>query len=422
MYHHAHTRSLFIGAFNVAGDVLARAGLARPLPDDEAMLAEARARTNLDDFGDNSFRAPLRRLLRACREEAALNYFGRVATYSGTLQLLVNRLRLRAYRKRHPDIANVEIRRPIFIVGLPRSGTTLLHGLLAQDPANRAPETWETMHPPPPIVPARYGGNPWLAKAERQLRWFQRIAPGFKKIHVVDARAPQECIAITAHTFASAQFHTTYHVPTYQAWLDTYDHAPCYRFHRHFLQHLQFARPTARWVLKAPAHLFNLDALLAEYPDALIVQTHRDPLRVLPSVASLIAALQAIFGETVDPLGIGREVAHRWAEGVGRAMRFRAAAGAARAQFVDVRYDELSRDPLATVARIYRRMDRPLGDEARARMARYLTENRKAKYGVHAYRLSDFGLVPEREAARFRSYCAHHGIDSGAPTPERPAL
>ncbi|MFQ5773341.1 MAG: sulfotransferase [Kiloniellaceae bacterium] len=404
--------SALFSAFNAAGNVLTRCGFSPPPLDESALLDEARQRASLDDFGGEAFREPLRVLLGAYEAEASLNLLGRLATRWETMQLLVNRLRLVEDRKRHPGIADQAIRRPMFIVGLPRSGTTLLHGLLAQDPANRAPLTWEAMYPPPPTNHGHPESNPQIAKADRQIRWFHRLAPEFRKIHPVAARLPQECIAITAHTFASPRFHTTYRIPSYQRWLDHYDQRPCYAFHRRFLQHLQYRSATERWVLKSPAHLFTLDRLFAEYPDALVVQTHRDPVTVLASVASLTAALQRVFSDFVDLPEIGAEVANRWERGVERAIRARETLGSMRDQFFDVRYPNLVRDPVATVRRIYAHFDLPLGAEALARMKRFVAENPKSKHGDHSYSLSAFGLNREEEAARFRPYRERFGLES----------
>lgn len=403
--------SIFVSAFNKSAYVLARAGIFSVPLEESTLLEEARRQTSLDDFGDEAFRNPLRKLLDACESKAALNLFGRFVAQREALQLLINRLRLTEDRKRHPEIAGQTIRRPIFVVGLPRSGTTLLHALLAQDPANRAPLTWEAIHLPVPGERGNRDDAGPIKVVERQIRWFHRIAPEFKKIHPVDARLPQECIAITAHTFASPRFHTTYRIPSYQKWLDHADHRPCYAFHRRYLQHLQFGSREVRWVLKSPAHLFSLDSLFAEYPDALAVQTHRDPVTVLASVASLTAALQGVFSNTVDRREIGAEVAGRWTRGIECAMQARKSLPGARERFCDVHYADLMRDPIATVQRIYAHFELPLSRDALTHMQKFLATNPKNKHGVHRYDLAHFGLDLEEESARFRHYREAFGIE-----------
>ena len=397
-------------ALRFAGRALQYTRLLRLSLDETLLLDWARQKTQLDDFGDTAFREPLRILLECCEREASLNLLGRISTRFEIRQLLVNRLQLVAARKRWPEIAAQAIEQPLFIVGLPRSGTTLLQGLLAQDPANRTPLIWETM-----LVPAvdsnRIVHNDRLrATAARRLRWFNRLAPDFRRIHDVQPQLPQECIAITAHTFASSQFHTTYRIPTYQKWLEGYDHRPCYAFQRQFLQHLQYGADASHCVLKAPAHLFDLEALFAEYPDACVVQTHRDPVKVLASVASLTAELYSVFSDSINHDEIGNEVAQRWSLGVERGMQARTALSPVSRQFFDVQYMDLVRDPVGTVQRIYTHFGRPFGAEARSRMQQYLSANPEARHGSHDYRLVDWGLDAARENERFRRYREFFGV------------
>jgi len=335
---------------------------------------------------------------------------GRLAARGDVVGLLSTRLCLEADRARHPEIAAEEVRRPLFIVGLPRTGSTLLHHLLAQDPGSRVAQAWEVMFPSPPPEAARYASDPRIAKAARQLAWFDAFTPDFKAIHPLGAQLALECIAIMSPTFLSPRFHTTYHVPTYQEWLEQQDLGPAYRFHRRFLQQLQWRTPARQWVLKAPAHLFSFDALLETYPDALIVQTHRDPLTVLASVASLTAVLQRAFTDEVDAFEIGHEVSRRWTNGLDRAMRLRRSGRVSPDRFFDVHYHEMLRDPLTVVRRIYAHFDIPLTEAASAAMRRFLAENPKDKHGAHRYSLSAFGLDPDDLGRRFKAYREYFGV------------
>jgi hypothetical protein len=390
-------------ALNRGGEIVERTGVSVVRLDAEYLIEEARRRANFADFGAPEIDAPLARLLHSYEHEARLTFIGRIAARRDTLRLLEYRLRMEADRRRHPEIAAQPVRRPLFVTGLPRTGTTLLHGLLAQDPSTRAPHTWECMFPSPPPERPRYDHDPRIDIAERQIRWFHRLNPDFRRIHPMAARLPEECLIITSHSFLSFQFQTAHHVPSYQAWLEAQDLEPCYAAHRRFLQHLQWRCGGERWVLKAPAHLFGLRALFQVYPDAGVILTHRDPVEVVPSAASLHASLRSTFSE-VDPVEVGREVAARWADGITRALRERDAGCGPADRFIDVHYIDLVRDPIAVVRDVYRRFDLPLSAAALARMQRYLADNPQGKHGRHRYTLEQFGLDADEERARYAEY------------------
>ncbi|MGF1527285.1 MAG: sulfotransferase [Candidatus Competibacterales bacterium] len=398
-------RRALIEPLNAVGVLLARAGWRGPSLAEDDLLAAARRVARLEDFGPEAYLAPLPVLLRALEGEAQLNLVGRVATRAYLLELLTNRLRISADRRGHPAIAAQEIRAPLIITGLPRTGSTLLHGLLAQDPALRAPATWEVMMPSPPPEGGETGGGGRIAAVARRLAWADRLIPSFKAIHPMGAQLPQECIAIMGHAFASIQFPTTYYIPSYQRWLDAVDLELAYRCHREFLQHLQYRHWAQRWVLKAPGHLFSLEALFAVYPDACIVQTHRDPLTVTASIVSLVVALRRAFSDAVDPIDVAQQWAPRWAMGLASALAFRDSGAVAAERFFDLQYTDLLRDPLAAVRSIYRHFDLPLSPLAVARMKGFLAENPQHKHGRHSYSLEAFGLDYHTERRRYASYC-----------------
>lgn len=401
-------RSLWIRAAIGAGELALRSGLYRPDFSPEGLLDEARRKTGLEDFGEGFSAEGLRLLLRGYESEARLHAIGRIAAHHDTVALLANRLRLVADRRRHPEIAEQTLRRPVFIVGLPRTGTTLLHRLLAQDPAHRVPRTWEILHPSPPPQRARETNDTRIARAERGLRQLDRLAPQFRRIHAVGARLPEECIAILAHSFASDRFQAMYRLPSYQAWLDRQDLRFAYADHQRFLQHLQWRHPGRRWLLKAPAHLLALDDLLATYPDALIVQTHRDPVPVLASLTSLLATLHGAFSDDVDPLEISRNVTVRWAEALRRSIAVRRGPHGNRC--VDVHYYELLRNPMGVVRRLYAQMDEPLGAAAEDAMRRFLAENPQDRFGRHRYAMDLPALAATTERWRYEGYRAYFQV------------
>ena len=286
---------------NIADGVADALGILRRPLDADALLAVAQRRSGLRDFGDTSFIDPLRRLLISCAEEASLSLVGRMATRWDVLRFLTNLLRFQDAERRDPGILDQEIRQPIFITGLPRSGTTFLHRLLMEDPDNRAPLVWQTIYPYPLSKPARGGRDARPSRVARQLRAFERLAPEFRGLHPLDATSPQECSEITAHVFRSLRFDTTYRIPTYRSWLDADSHLPAYAFHKRFLQHLQHQGDGGRWVVKCPDHLFALDAIRTVYPDARLVFVHRDPVKVLLSVAKLTEVLRRPFTRRLNP-------------------------------------------------------------------------------------------------------------------------
>jgi Sulfotransferase family len=399
-------RSLPFSALSWALSLSEKTGLMHQPLDTEALVAAARRRTRLDDFGNETFREPLSRLLASCATEARLNIFGKCALAQDILQLLTNRLQMQRDHEKWPRIGDESIIAPIFIVGLPRTGTTLLHGLLAQDlDACHAPATWEVMFPSPP---PSFGENKRIRQAQRRLACFNLLAPEFRKIHPISACFPQECIAIMSHSFMSDQFCAMYDVPAYESWLLKQDMEPAYKFHRQFLQHLQYGRAARRFVLKAPAHLLFMDVLFEMYPDALVVQTHREPLEVLPSLASLTTVLRSIFSDSVDPAAIGRDMTKYWLDALAKILDART--GFRSHAFFDVDYSDLVRDPIAVVRRIYNELGSEISSVAELRMRTFLKSHSPGKHGRHSYSLAEFGMNPLNISECFRAYRARFNL------------
>ena len=379
-----------------------------PLRADQ-LIARARRRTGLVDFGSTAFQEPLQNLLRACREEAELSLFGRFATHWDAVRFLSNLLRLREEERRAPKILEQRIERPIFIAGLPRSGTTFLHSLLAQDHTNFVPRVWQLIHPYP--LDGGDGGPDLRARrVARQLQMFGMLAPEFQRMHPIDASSPQECSEITAHVFASLRFDTTYHIPLYRRWLDETGHLDAYRFHKRFLQHLQHQAAVAgHWVLKCPDHIFALGALRAIYPDAGVVFVHRDPLAVLPSVARLTEVLRRPFTRHIDKHEIGRQDSDRWLAAT-ELMIEAADEECFEEPILHIHYLSLVSDPLDTVATLYRHFGRPLDPHAAARISRLVEAKPNGGYGTRRSRLEEYGLDPVVEHERYARYVKRFAI------------
>jgi hypothetical protein len=368
--------------------------------DEDAIVAAAQLRAGLTDFGDVSFRDGLRELLRSYETEAQLSLIGRLSAREYLVSLLTNLLYMERDRQLDPGIDNEKIPAPIFMLGLPRTGSTMLHALLAQDSGYRVPLTWEVMFP----SAGRSGHETdpaQVRRCARNLRWFHRMSPKFKPIHAVGADLPQECIAITPHVMQSILFHTMHNVPSYQDWLDRNGYREAYRFHRKFLMHLQHARGSGRWLLKAPGHLFSLADLIAEYPDAVFIQTHRAPAKVIGSISSHAIVLRNTFSEVVDERATAEDWVRRWDGALANALEVRAQA---QNKFVDVMYQDLEANPMQVVREIYTAIGAELTSETEARMERHLSRNPKGSHGVHRYAVSEIGQESRNGSGNFGIY------------------
>jgi hypothetical protein len=403
-------RPLPIRAMNGLGRGLSRIGVV-PIALDEASVTKlATKATGLADFGDESFRPGLKKLLESLEENGRLNLFGRYFARRQVLELLQHRLTLTEYRKRHPAVGDQEIHKPLFILGLPRTGTTQLVGLLAVDPGNRAALSWEVDAPCPPAATANYDSDPRIVTTKKRFDQLKQLAPGFQAIHPVGEGMPQECIVLTAPEFMSVRFEMCFDVELYQDWLHDQDMHATYRFHKEFLQHMQSGHAGERWVLKSPGHLGPIDALFDVYPDAQVVQTHRDPIRVIPSVASLEYTMRQVASDEVDAVRLGNQQLRNWATLLEQGMQARARHPEREAQILDLHLHEIAADPLACVRRIYAHFDIELTPEAQTRMQRFLVEHPNGEHGRHRYSLEAFGLDEEKVNLAFKGYRERFGI------------
>lgn len=400
-------RPLPIRWFNQMGRLADRVGL---LPDlsVSSLMANARRKAGLTDFGDEWFVAPLTVLVESINREAALTPLGKLIQKNRLEGALVTRLRAEALCKAHPEIEQQSFGRIIIIAGLQRTGTTTLHRLLAADPNMRAIYAWEALNPLP--LPGEKPGKPTarIAQARTAEKGLAYLAPEFFAIHPVEHDAPEEDVLLLDLSFMSQAPEATLHVPTYAAWLETQDHTRAYEYLRRMLKILQWQRPAANWVLKTPHHMEYLDVILKVFPEAVIVQTHRDPQKTTGSFCSMVSHGRGVFSDSVD----AREVAQHWVRKVDRLMQrsieVRESCGEER--FIDVSYYDLLKDPIAEVARIYQFAGIPF-DAAVAQAARQSSErNVQHRYGKHHYTLADFGLTRDAIEARYAYYRQRYGI------------
>jgi hypothetical protein len=401
------SRSVFsrvCNGFLTAFEQVARAGRR---PTVGTLLSIAERQTGLNDFGDHRFLEPMAFLLESVQREAKLNSLGRFVFVEHVVQLLRNRLYLELDWKLDPTITLRKIPKPVFITGLPRTGTTLLHSLLAQDTdIFAAPLTWEVIYP----STAQGDDRRRIRRTESQLRWFELLVPGLKTIHPVAAEFPQECVAIMSHCFVSEEFDTMFDLAGYESWVEGQDQRETYAFHKRFLQHLRPGAPERRFVLKAPAHLRSVEAILDVYPDAHIVHTYRHPGQVAPSLASLELTLKGSFSYNINPIKSGPSAVDYCLRNL---RKFFPSVDRLPANvYTDVAYLDLVRNPLGVVRRIYARLGEHLSPEAEAKMERFIAENPQGKWGRHTYSLADFGLRREAIDEQFRFYTERYDMDA----------
>ena len=375
----------------------------------ERLVATACEEAGSDDFGDGGWQPGLDRLTDGLVNEARLSAIGVEIAYLDLMRALKNRLGVIAWRKEHPEIAREPVIAPIVIVGQPRTGTTILYDLLAQDPDLRAPLTWEVDAPCPVPQPETYHNDPRIAQTQASIELSEQIIPGFLAFHPMGALVGQECVRITASEFTSMIFSVQYRLPSYYRWLlYEADHAGAYRFHRIFLQHLQ-SGVSGQWLLKSPAHLWHLDALLTEYPDALIVQTHRDPLNVISSIAALTHHLRRMG---TDDSNIAECAAQSYEEvvvGLGREMALRDSGAVPADRVIDVLFTDFMNDPLTTITDIYQKLGRELRPDTAQKM-RYFLAAHPGDGGGGRYTWSDTGLDAAEVRDRVSAYQDRYGV------------
>lgn len=380
--------------------------------DRDRLVDEATALAGSDDLGDDTWQEGLDVLLDSYANEARLHELGVEIAASGVVEYLANRAGITAWRKDHPEIAQGPVDHPIFIVGQPRTGTTILYDLLALDPELRAPLTWEIDKPLPPPETATRDTDPRIDEVDAVLSMADSLIPGFTSFHPMGARLAQECVRITGGDFRSMIFFCQYRVRTYDRWLlHEADLAPAYRWHRQFLQHLQSADPAPQWLLKSPAHLWDLDALAAEYPDAVIVQTHRDPLKVITSVSALSAHLRKMASDDVDLHEISADYAEDIFLGLDRGMDARQRGVIPSDRIVDVHFQDFVADPIETVRSIYTALGRDLDELTEKKMRAFLAEHPgDGGGGGTRYRFADTGLAEGSLRERAEAYEAFSGV------------
>jgi len=375
------------------------------------LCSTARGRTGLEDFGEPPVEPALAVLVESLEDEAELRPLGRSLMWIHLRTLLETRLRLvQAWKGKMEALEAQCIQKPLFIVGMPRSGSTFLHELLAEDPEYRAPRVWEVMFPVASSREAEADKARRIRQAQACLWWFRRLAPRADAVYPMRALTPHECVAIHSYTFLSQEFISTCRIPSYETFLQRTDLTPAYAWERRFLQHLQLGAPAGRWVLKSPDHVYGMEELFAVFPDTCIIQTHRNPVEVLKSSADLTGVLRGLYGRPGDPAEIQAREARVLAEGTEHFLQFRDEHPELTDRFIDVKYTDLVADPLHVIRQIYARLDAPLTPAAAERIQQMAST--RSRYRGHRASAEPVGLRLRGagEIDRFERYCARFDL------------
>ncbi len=384
--------------------------------DRASLLRDAETATGLRDWGsDDSFRIGLGKLVDAIEAMSPAPAFreqarGRIG------HILETRLRLADDARRHPEIERQAIERPLAVIGLPRTGTTITYDLLTLDPAARAPREFELYRPWPASEEATFDSDPRIAVVQAMYDNYLAHAPQLAEIQRLDPTQPGECNHGMTFHFAGSNWPAEYGVPDFARWVIEEVPEGLYRTHKRLLQQFQWKGPKGRWVIKSPHHLFDLEGLVAAYPDAGLVWTHRDPVATFSSLASFIAALQAAVGQGKDLHEVGRSVFEMWSAAMARATRVRRDNPVIEARIIDIAHRDVVHDPVGTVQRIYERFDLPFTAELSARIDRFLADNPSAsRLGKHKHTAEQFGIDPAAVHARLAEYYDRFGGLLGKP-------
>jgi hypothetical protein len=375
--------------------------------DAQTLVAAAARQTGLDDLGDTSILVGLHKLIDALDTEANLSENGRKRFQTNIANTLANRLRVEDYLRKHPDLLQRPVDRPMFVFGLPRTGTTLAINLLHEDSARRSLLRWEAFDSVPPPKAGELSTDARCLKEQAKLEMSLKLAPHIAAMHYEDADSPTECQFAMAPSFCAQYYEANAYIPSYRKWFLETSYLPAFRYHKRLLQLLQSDAP-GRWTLKNPWHALFLDDLTEVYPDAQFVMTHRDPVEVVGSACSLIKHVRLMFSDSVDTLSIGESMVDIFDRMIERARAYKKRHGPD--SIYDVQYTTLMRDPIGEIKKLYEHFDEPLTVEAQSRMTAYLANNPQGKHGRHKYSLEEYGLTKEQVREHFREYCREFGI------------
>lgn len=378
---------------------------------DELLAAAQERAPGLDDFGRDNYRGALEVLTQALNTEAKLSVTGLALMRERLVSQLVNRLVMEEHFKRYPEIAQITIDNPLVIVGLPRTGTTMLQRTLAVDPRFLSAAWWETRYPAPLAGESLQAPVERIARAKAEVAQMVEAIPQILSIHPLDAMLCDEEFMLMEHSFLSAM-DAYADVPSYTAWLDQQDQRPVYTQLKKMLQFLQWQKQQRgettgqRWLLKAPQHLHTVDILLSVFPQAQIILTHREPAQTIPSMASMAYTLWHIYSDSPDAQSAGTQWNARMARGIRHTMQVRDQGN--EAQFMDIHFSDTVGKPMEVLERIYAFAGLAFTPQARADAEQWIHRNGREKRASHDYSLERFGLSAAQMEQDYAQYRARH--------------
>jgi hypothetical protein len=397
-------RSSMLNFINFFGSILRKAGINPVQINADPIIAKAKKKANFNGELPQAEKG-LRILIESINKEGRPNTFGAIAIKALLERILYGRYKVEQELARNPLIEKSAVNQPVFIIGMPRTGTTILHALMSEDSAHRSPLAWECLLPYPVSTPDTFRNNDQIKRVEKEFAQLFKLVPDFEQKHHMAADSPQECIGITALDFNSFLFSAQLYLGEYMNWfLNHSDMLGTMKFHKRFLQYLQSGGvKSERWLLKTPVHLMRLSELFEVYPDARIIMTHRSPEEIVASTASLISSVRSLYSDKEDPIRTGHEQADIWSSYFKKFLSSRKLLNK-EDQIIDLQFDDFVKDQIGTVRKIYKKFNWPLSDETVSKFERFLQEHPQHKKGKHIYSLEAFGMDKKAIRDQYSDY------------------
>ena len=398
-------RSRTLNAINKIGSILNKLGLGTLKLDTNKIIKKAKKNAGWQGEIPKQAEEGLRIACKSINEDGKPNAFGTFSTKMQFETTLEQRLKIEQHLKANPEIENIDIKEPVIIAGMPRTGTTILHAMMHEDPTFRSPLAWELILPYPVPKPQNFYDNEQIKEVDKRFSQLFKLIPDFKKMHYMDVNTPQECVGINAFDFNSFQIAVLFNMPLYVDWFNNKaDKLETMRFHKRFLQYLESGGVKSdKWLLKTPLHLMRLPELFEVYPDAKIIVTHRHPSKIVPSIASFISSVRSVYSDYEDPSQTAYEQAELWSSYFDKFLNSLETLNK-NDQIIHVKFDDFAKDQFGIISNIYEQYGWKMTDEARKKIQNFIKENPKDKNGVHQYALEDFGLNENYVNKKFERY------------------